>query len=158
MSDLDDLFEGFEKGRQRDIDENAQEEARRRALRLRNADLLRARVLPPLREIAREISNKGYYAVVSEQIETFRNPHIRLTFLARHSTEQNSATRQASTLVFIHSDSGEIEMKEEVKPIRPGETISAYQDRDSTFSHQRLTEDLVREKTMAFIKKVLGVS
>ncbi len=151
MSDLDKMFGEYEDKLKREREEKEQQKAKANELQKSSSETLRAIVLPVLKELSLKINEKGYKSSVSELIDNHVYPHVQLNFTPN---SKGGSFTNSSTLRFAHTESGQIEMKEEIKA-GEGKSFSGYYDPNSKIEPSKISEDWVRQKAMSFIEKVL---
>ncbi len=157
MKELDQLLSDFE-ARQRTRNESLeQKEHREEQERNKSREVLERLILPVLQEISSGIVKKGYRSEVRQRLKGFLSPNIELAFSPIRGNGLPVGCLPWSVLSFIHSNSGQIEIRQEVKATDHASPSRSFESAIQV-SIESLSEEMVRASALSFLSSVLEIN
>lgn len=152
MSDLDKMLNNFEDRKRREKEASEQERLKEKQLRERTIKVLREIVLPVFRELAVVIERRGHESIINESFENCVYPSVELQFKPKIKESDLFAFLSVSTLRFVHTESGQVEVKQEIRAKQ--EKLSRY-DHVGVALPPEVDQEWVRSRVLAFVESVL---
>jgi hypothetical protein len=152
MSELDKLLGDFDQRKRNEATEQAARAVEAGQLRDATVAVLTSIILPTAKNLADALSAKGHRAEARERLENSTYPSIEFVFEPRSPSNSHSASGlRDSTLTFMHSDSGKIQIREKVAGSNGYST-------NGDWPLDTVSQAKVRTRIMKFIEAVLEVS
>jgi hypothetical protein len=149
VESLDELLDAYEARKLAEGNPSATREA---ALRANSIQVLKEVVMPTLQELCNQVRKRGYKCELKDRFESLPCPCVAISF-----TPNESSPSLTSKLTYAHTETGRIEISQEVTSSSREGTALCSRSREET-DLETLDQARVQADGVAFIKAALMAS
>jgi hypothetical protein len=154
MTNLNTIFEDFEKRKQEENDALRQDVEKASKLRESTTKVLKEKVIPTVEQISESIKQKGHKSNVIINIENFSNPHVELSFTPIIKRLNMPVIISTSKLTFIHNKEGKLSIRQEIQTEK-GRLDQYSPSQENNLELDKVNEEEIKAISILFINSVL---